>query len=269
MWSDVVGLGFFTALNPMLLGFILLVISRPRPVPNLLVFWLGCLIVNVPMMFVPLAALHLVPSFTELARDLTTPEPGSSIQPFQLGTGIFAVAVAVLLAVRSGVKRRTPEPVTAGGVPDASDGATTVLVLDHASDPPPTGALKNAANKLSSKVRGFLQRIRDAWENGSLWVSLLFGLGYALPPPLALLVVTIIAGEGASVGTQIAAVAVFIFTMLAVLEIVLLTYVVAPTKTQAVLEPVHEWSHNHRQLILIVLFAVVGIWQMTTGLGLV
>lgn len=268
MWSDVVGLGLFTSLNPMLLGFILLVLSRPRPVPNLLVFWLGCLIVNVPMMFVPLAALHLVPSFTELARDLTTSEPGSSVQPFQLGTGVFALVVAVLIALRMSVKRRAAEPVAVGGGSEPSD-QSPVLVLDEADRPKPAGPFGSMFDKVGSAVRRPMRRIRDAWVSGSLWVSLLFGLGYALPPPLAILVDTIIAGSGASIGTQIAAVFVFIFTMLAVLEVVLLTYVVAPGKTQAVLEPVHEWSKNHRQLILIVLFAVVGIWQMTTGLGLV
>jgi hypothetical protein len=267
MWSDVVGLGLFTSLNPMLLGFILLVISRPRPVPNLLVFWLGCLIVNVPMMFVPLAALHLVPSFAALASDLTTADPGSSIHPFQLGTGVFAVTVAVLLSLKLWAKRRAPEPVTAAGARGTADPAP-VLVLDPEPETPPPGWFKRTIGRIEAVVQPLLRRIRDAWENGALWVSLLFGLGYALPPPMALLVDTIVVGSGASIGTQIAAVTVFIFTMLAVFEIVLLSYVIAPVKTQAVLEPVHEWSSHHRQLILIVLFAAVGLWQIVTGLGL-
>ena len=54
MWSDVVGLALFVSLNPMLLALILLMISRPRPIPNLVAFWIGCLIVNIPVWLVPL-----------------------------------------------------------------------------------------------------------------------------------------------------------------------------------------------------------------------
>jgi Sap, sulfolipid-1-addressing protein len=38
MWSSLPGLAFLMAINPVLLGVILLVISRPRPVQNLLAF---------------------------------------------------------------------------------------------------------------------------------------------------------------------------------------------------------------------------------------
>jgi hypothetical protein len=35
-----------------------------------------------------------------------------------------------------------------------------------------------------------------------------------------------------------------------------------------VLHPLHEWTKHHRQLVLLVLFAVVGLWQVVTGAGL-
>src|ERR1700753_3027794 len=47
-WGFVLGLSCMWAINPVLLAVILLVISRPRPVQNLAVCWVGCLITNVP-----------------------------------------------------------------------------------------------------------------------------------------------------------------------------------------------------------------------------
>jgi hypothetical protein len=72
MWGELLGLALLVSLNPVLLGFILLVISRPRPVQNLLAFWVGCLIVNVPAYLVSLMVLHLVPT-SHLLREIWPP----------------------------------------------------------------------------------------------------------------------------------------------------------------------------------------------------
>jgi hypothetical protein len=76
-------------------------------------------------------------------------------------------------------------------------------------------------------------------------------------------------GSGAAIGTQVIAVIAFVFAMLAVFEIVLISYLVAPARTQAVLRPVHDWALVHRQQVLIALFLLVGLWQVITGLGIV
>src|SRR5258708_38125729 len=114
MGGEVLGVALLVSLNPMLLGFILLVISRPRPVQNLLAFWVGCLIVNVPAFLVSLMVLHLVPTFASVARDLATPDPGSTVQPLQLGTGVLALLIAALMAVRLWVRQRANEPAPDG-----------------------------------------------------------------------------------------------------------------------------------------------------------
>jgi hypothetical protein len=41
MWGSVLVLALLAALNPVRLGLALLVISRPRPVQNLLAYWVG------------------------------------------------------------------------------------------------------------------------------------------------------------------------------------------------------------------------------------
>jgi Sap, sulfolipid-1-addressing protein len=267
MWGEVLGLALLVSLNPVLLGFILLVISRPRPVQNLLVFWVGCLIVNAPAFLVPLMVLHLVPTFTSVARDVATPDPGSTVQPLQLGTGVLALLIGALMAVRRWVRQRAKEPA-----PVRAGGDTSVLVLDSntpTADSRPQGRVRGVVAHVRSAIRRLLHRGHDAWENGALWVALMFGMAYLPPPPLVLLVDTIIVGSGAAIGTQVIAVIAFVFAMLAVFEIVLISYLVAPARTQAILRPVHDWALVHRQHVLIALFLLVGVWQVITGLGIV
>lgn len=53
MWGSVLGLGILAALNPVRLGLALLMISRPRPGPSLLAYWIGGLTVCVPELLLP------------------------------------------------------------------------------------------------------------------------------------------------------------------------------------------------------------------------
>jgi hypothetical protein len=267
MWGDVLGLALLMSLNPVLLGFILLVLSRPRPVQNLLAFWVGCLMVNAPAFLLPLMVLHLVPTFTSVARDLATPDPGSTVQPLQLGTGVLALLIAAVMAVHRWMRARAKEPAPVG-----TGANTPVLVLDSktpTAESLPQGRITGVIAHIRLAIRRLLRRGHDAWEDGALWVALVFGIAYLPPPPLVLLVDTIIVGSGAAIGTQAIAVIAFVFAMLAVFEIVLISYLVAPARTQAVLRPVHDWALVHRQHVLLALFAVVGFWQVITGLGIV
>ncbi|MBN3458556.1 GAP family protein [Mycobacterium sp. DSM 3803] len=264
MWGDILGWALLVGFNPMLFGAIVLVISRPRPVQNLFAFWVSCLVVNLLALWIPLMVLHRVPSFVSVAQDLATPDPASGVQPLQLGMGVFAVSLAVLMLIQSRRRQRVTTAVVAG-----SDSSVLVKDSDETtgtSDPAHTGdGLKTAP----SPLRRLTARARDEWNSGALWVSMALSLIYMLPPPLILLISTIIVGSGTAIATQVVAVVVFVAVMLVVFEITLLSYVVAPAKTHAVLEPVHGWALAHRTQILIVMFALVGIWQVLTGLGIV
>ena len=267
MWDDILGMALLVSLNPVLLGFILLVISRPRPIQNLLAFWVGSVIVNVPVFVVSTLVLASVPSFAAIAHDLVTPEPGSTVKPFQLVSGLVCVAIAVALAVRMTMRNRIAQ-TTAVRTGDESP----VLVMeperpDVAS--PPAGGLHRAWTGLMAGVHRLMSRAHEAWEGGALWVALLFGFCYIAPPPLVLMVATMAVGSGAPIGAQVVISIAFVFGMLAVFELALLSYAVAPDRTQAVLQPLHEWTRHHRLLVLLVLFALVGLWQVITGAGLI
>jgi NO-binding membrane sensor protein with MHYT domain len=84
------------------LGFNLLLISRPRPAQNLLVYWVGCMIASVVLLLVPILALHFTPMFSSLVHDLASPaRPASStLRHVEVVVGVLVVAVAVVRAVR-------------------------------------------------------------------------------------------------------------------------------------------------------------------------
>jgi len=287
MWGQVLGWALVTSINPLLLGFILVVISRPRPVPNMLLFWTGCLIVNVPAFLVPLALLHLNPAFTSFAERLTSPTKagGSTIEPFPLVTGVLALAIAAVLALRlvprkaAAAAEETPRRRqgrrhrgrTESTQPSTPVSASPVLVLDTAAPiarPGVLGRVKTSALRLGAAIRRLPAGAQNSWENGSVWVSFVAGLGYFPPPPLVLIVGLAIAGSGAAIGTQFSAAIIFVVAMLWLVELILVSCLIVPAKTQKVLGPVNDWMQAHRRQVLITLFALVGVWQVAAGLGI-
>ncbi|MGE2813794.1 GAP family protein [Mycobacterium heidelbergense] len=249
MWGSVLGLALLLALNPVLLGLVLLLISRPRPVQNLVACWVGCLITNVPALLIPLLMLHVMPAFRATAHNLATAGPNSTARHIQLGLGALALAVSALIAVRSRARQRERVPAPVGTSPTA--------VLD--SDAPQRG----------SAIRRLTDRANKAWENGSLWVALVTGMTFLPGPAVVLLVDTTVVASGASIGTQVVAAVAFVVGMLAVFEITLVTYLLAPAKTQAALQPLHEWALAHRPQVLAAIFAVVGFSLVARGAGII
>lgn len=265
MWHELLGLGFLMSLNPILIGVVVLMISRPRPVQNLLVFWLGLMLVNIPSFLIPLSALHEVSSLAALSKDLAIARPGSSVQPLQLGMGVFALSVAAVLVVRhrTRTRRRVEQSVAVG-----ADGGALIVADAEISGQQPRRAPGGALASVRAGVQRLYRRLHDAWESGSLWVALALGLGGLPAPPLVLYVAARIVASEAGIGTQITVAIAFVLAMFAVYEIALLSYVVAPGKTQAVLDPLHNWALAHRHRVLVTLFTAVGLWQVITGTGL-
>jgi len=268
VWGSLLGLALLVAVNPALLGIILLVISRPRPVQNLLAYWVGCLTVNVPCVLVALLVLHSTATFTSFSRDLAIPASAASstIRHIQLGMGVLSLSIAALMTARFLARQRQrarlPTP----------DGNTSVLVL--ASNTPTAiswleGRAQDAATEGGSAIRRLLGRAHNAWENGSLWVALVLGLGTTPPPLLVVFVDTTIVASGAAIGTQVSAAIAFVVGMFAVVEITLVSYLATPSKTQAVLRPLHDWALAHRRKILVAMLTVGGVSLVANGMGIV
>jgi Sap, sulfolipid-1-addressing protein len=265
MWSSVLGLALLMALDPVRLGLTLLVISRPRPVQNLLAFWVGSLIVSVPAMLAPLMVVHVTPMLTTFAHDLSTSDTNSTVGHIQIGIGVFALSVAALITVRLSARRRarlsTPDGNRSTLVLDSNTPTAISRLLDRAQDPTTDGG-----SAIRSAIRRLLRRAYNAWENGSLWVALVIGLG-SVPPADLLFALAIIVTSGAAIDTQVSAAIAFIVGMLALVEIILVMYLVRPAKTQAVVRLLHDWARAHRQQVLVAMFAVVGVSLLAQGMA--
>jgi len=273
VWSSVLVLALLAALNPLRLGLAFLVISRPRPAQNLLAFWVGCLIVSLSYLLVPLMALHFTPMFSSFAHDVGTPGTvaSSTVRHIQIGAGVLALSIAVLLTLRFSARQRahlpTPGANTSTLEPESNTSTATSRLLGRGQDAPMEGG--SAIRRLLGRVykvweNGFLYK---AWKKGSVWVSLLMGASYS--PPQTTIALTIIAASGAPIGAQIMAAGAFVVVLLAIVEITLVTHLFAPAKTEAVLRLLRDWLQAHSRQILIVFFAVLGLWLMATGVGIV
>jgi hypothetical protein len=262
MWSSLVGMSFLLALNPILLGLILLIISRPRPVSNLLAYLVGALAVNLPLFLAPLALLHLVPGFASFAQEVATPETTTvpSVVPIPLGMAVVLLAIAAVMTVRLRARARA----TAGGDASALGPESSTSTEDSGS----AGRVKDVVVRVGAKLRQLFRRLSSAWDNGSLGVSFVFGMLYLPSLTMVLLIDISIVTSGAGIGEQVGAAIAFVLGYLAILEITLLSYAVAPEKTGAVLRPLHDWAHGHSRQILIAFIALGGFIQLARGIGL-
>ncbi|WP_157011520.1 GAP family protein, partial [Mycobacterium celatum] len=173
MWSSVLGLALLGALHPVRLGLTLLIISRPRPVLNLLAYWLGGLTLSVPVLLVPLVVVHSTPMFKSVTHESGTAAASSTVRHIQLGIGVFALSIAALMTVRH-LARQRARVVTPENNPSSMAGSDTPIA-----------------------IRRLLVRAQDAWENGSLWVAWVIGF-VSVSVDGVLFVAAIIVASGAA-----------------------------------------------------------------------
>lgn len=101
-----------------------------------------------------------------------------------------------------------------------------------------------------------------------LWVAFAIGLLLGgIEPDAGLFLIAILVTSGANTATQIIVAVVFALGVLAIVELTLISYLVAPAKTQAVVQLLHDWALTHRRKILIAMCIVAGISLLIHGLG--
>ena len=115
MWGSVVVLALPIALDPVRLGVNLLLISRPRPAQNLLVYWVGCVLASFVLLLVPLLVLHFTPMFSSFVHDLANPATtaSSTVRHVEIFMGVLALSIAALMAVRIFARQRAQLPAGA------------------------------------------------------------------------------------------------------------------------------------------------------------
>jgi hypothetical protein len=265
MWSSVAVLALPIALDPVRLGVNLLLVSRPRPAQNLLVYWIGCVSASFILLLVPLLVLHFTPMFSPFARDLANPATAASatMRHVEISLGVLVLAVAAVMAMRLVTRQRAPErnrdANASTAVADSDAMSPVARLLKGGQDGPGEGG---------SVAQRLLGRARNAWESGALWVAAVIGFWAGPNPSLVVFSLATIVASGAALGSQVGAAVIFIVVSLAVVEIVLISNLVAPAKTQATLRRVHDWVRGYRRQILVAILTLVGIAFVGQGAGL-
>lgn len=227
VWGAVLVMALAAMIDPLRIGVTVLVISRPRPVLQLLAFWLGGLAMG---MVVGLGALFLLrgPAL-DLMANMPAAGDGATIALVQVGLGALAILVAALIAL--GFPWRTREP-----------------------RPP-----HSAVSRLTA-------RARNAIRGGSLWVGFLAGVALATPLQyVAALAAILVSDAGAA--TQFSALIVYHLVVLAFAEIPLLGSLVAPATTYAVMLRIHDWVIVRRRTLAAVIVATIGVFLFVNGMS--
>lgn len=273
-------LALLVTVNPVRLGVALLVLSRPRPMHNLLAYWAGALVAMLIVLLVPLAVIHATPTSASFAERLADPTPNSTSGHVAIGLGVIALAIAALILLRSPATRSERQKIPrskAQRISNSDDksqdnvGSSTLLldtgnlpVISRLLHAPPDTAAEGASGS-----RRLLSRAHGAWDNGALWVAFAIGFVAAISIDGALVVLALIVGSGTGIAVQFSAAIAYIVVMLTVEEIILLSNVITPAKTQASLRRLHDWALAHRRKLVAAIFAVVGISALAQGTGII
>ena len=224
------------ATDPLRMGLVVLLMSRQRPVANLLAFWLGGMTGGIG---VAIAVLLVVRDFAlAVMRNLT-----STVGGFVSGRTEITIGVLVLLsAVYVATRERKPVPVGGGDAPALAPQPSTPTIF----------------SRLSARSRSPLTR-------RFIWPACLAGLGSVTPPVECVVVFTVIMASGAAIGFQVGLFVAWTVVVLAVVEIPLVSYLAAPDKTQAMMLRLQNWIHAHRRQILQVGLALLGLMFVVKG----
>jgi hypothetical protein len=240
MCSAVLLLALVAAIDPVRIGIAALLISRPRPMRNLLVFWLGGITTGIAVALIVLLALR---NFALSAvRVVVSVASRPIVAHAQVAIGVLALQIAALIAAHYWARQRAPAAVT-GGSP-------SVLVREPNT---PTGSGRTS--------------MRRRLERGSPTVAFAAGMAMATPPVEYVGAIVAILASGAGAGAQVSAALMFTVVSFAVAEIPLVSCLATPVKTQAVLLRLHDWIRARRQLILAVVVGVCGVLMAVAGTG--
>ena len=240
MCSAVLVLSLLAAVDPVRIGITALLISRPRPMLNLLAFWLGGLVAGVSAAFFVLFALR---DFTLSVMRTVVSATSSPITAYlQVAIGVLAVSFAVLLVARLRAHRRRPVPVSADG--------SAVYHLEPNTSP--------ASSRLS---------MRRLLDGGSWVVAFVAGVALATPPVEYMAAILAIVASEPTAPTQFGAALMFTVVAFTVVEVPLITHLTAPAQTLAVVRRMNDWIGARRQAIPAVVVAVLGVLLVASGMG--
>ena len=241
MWGIVLLLGLSVAADPLRIGIAVILTSRPRPFINLVAFWAGAMAAGLTFAIGTFVLLKdIVPELITKGLAAAGHLTGGNAK---LVIGVVLLVIAAVCTVRL-IRRPALVSEGAGNPSDWADG-------------PPRPAKSTAMSELAFRARGMLNR-------GHPWVSFVAGLSQGPTPVEYLAVIAVVHASGASIGSQVGASIAFTVAMLAIIEVLLISYLVSPTRTQSTLTFLYNWMRTYRRHIVIVVAGVMGIILITS-----
>ena len=236
MWTTVIVLALALNLEPNRLGVIGLLLLRPEPIRQLLVFLCTSFLIN--------SATGLIVLFVVHRGSILKGDSSSAIM--QIGVGTLALAVAAVLFTNirmPGSKARAATAATTSGESAAVPSSGLVL------------------------VDNFTKRAGRLVEGRSLWFAGALGVGIALPSVDFVALLLLIAASGESMRVQTSALFTFLIVANTILLIPMIGYVAAKEKTIRILENLRSWVLARSRRDYAVLLAIAGALMITVGLN--
>ncbi|BBY65220.1 GAP family protein [Mycolicibacterium helvum] len=239
MWGIVLLLGLSVAADPLRIGITVILTSRPRPVLNLVAFWAGAMAAGLAFAIGTFVLLkdvvpQLINRIVAAIGDLTN---GNT----KIVIGIIALVVAGVGAVRL-IRQPALVPKSVGNPSDWAESPAK-----------------------STAMSGLAFRARRMLQSGNPWVSFVAGLSQGPAPVEYLAAISVIHASGASISAQLGASIAFTVAMLAIVEMLLISYLVKPTKTQSLVTATYHWLQTYRRHIFVVGAGALGIFLLATG----
>jgi len=234
MWTTVIVLALALNLEPNRLGIIGLLLLRPDPIRQLLVFLCTSFLVN--------SAAGLIVLFVVNRGALLQGASSSAIM--QIAVGALALTVAAVLFTNismPGSKARAVSPAGRSGEPAAVPSSGLVL------------------------VDNFTKRFGNLVQGRSLWFAAALGVGIALPSVDFVALLLLIAASGEPPKIQVSALFTFLTVANTILLIPMFGYVFAKERTVRILENLRSWVLARSRRDYAVLLAIAGALMLTVG----
>lgn len=232
MWTTVLLLALAVNLEPTRIGLVPLLLSRRRPILQLLAFFVCGFTTTLGFGLLVLFVFHRNPFGTA----------GGDGAKVQIAVGAVALLVAATMAVHALQSRRRP--------------ARTV---SQSPSPAETAEKPSAAEKFAERVRRVLAK------GGSPWIAGLVGVSTGLPSPDYLAMLVVIATAKVPPAEQAAALVVFNIIGSLVVIIPLAGYLLAPARTLDLVERFGAWTRSRSRIEYAALLALAG--TLLIGLG--
>jgi hypothetical protein len=236
MWTTVLALAIAVNFDPTRIGFILAVLSRPRPIIQLAAYLSGGVLmsaaVGILIVFVVHRGLFSIPEFD-----------GATVQ---VVVGVVALLIAALLATNISMKRSRSKVAVGGtssaGAPPSPD-----------PDKPPSTFGVN--------------RFRGRSLGTSPWVSGVMGVSTALPSVEYMAMLVLIGASGVTAWAKALTLGIYLLIANVVSAVPLISYAVVPEMTRSVLSSFHGWIRARRRRDFAIALAVAGGAMTAVGIA--